>query len=373
MKKIICLLLSVMLLLSCAPAANASDGNSTVEASYLSTEKNSISAEVVEEIYSKHFVGDIASVNKSNGQKLSTEEIEKELSHIYLDIEQAQKHFEDDPNKENELYLNNLIGRMEFFEGALTERGFIFLTDEEAQQLMGMPVVFTLDMGSKPSDTSNTQYVASSISNVTLSDGTKVYWYYVTAYARSSSSRMVRNTKVTISDMAKKSDVIGARIETQVGRLVNNLYWYETVTSWKPDEMITYTGDTGTSCTYTIDATYTATPRFIWASSQSSGTFYLEAITHQMTINNRHQVNYLYQGKAQIDSQTKTHTYSTPKFNANYIPDIIKDQWENNRSSAYIECVREVRYFYKAPPITSKNKLVSTQSAPYATGYFDMN
>lgn len=261
-----------------ASALDVDSSDDSIQASF-EVEKEQVSAEIVEGIFANHALPATASIDAVSEQELSTDDIDRELSHIYIDIERAQENYLADPTSGNESALNQLIQRKDFLENTLKSRGFIFLTDDEAQQLLGASSRAT---GSKPADTDNTRYVASSILSVTLSDNTKVKYYYVTAYAESTDSNMVRRALIEMDKAGaeKVADFIDALVETYVGKLVGTAASLVKGVAWLPYEMLTYSDDINISCSYTIQATYTTTPRFIWALSESLGNYQLEGVTH---------------------------------------------------------------------------------------------
>lgn len=373
MKKIVSLFLSLAMIFTLSIPASALDVDSSddpIQTSF-GVEKAQVSAEIVEEIFANHALSTTTSIDIASEQELSTDDIDNELSHIYIDIERARKDYLADSTSGNEFTLSQLIQRKDFLENTLKSRGFIFLTDNEAQQLLGASSRAT---GSKPADTDNTQYAVSPILSVTLSDKTEVKYYYVTAYAESTDSNMVRRALIEMDKAGAKkiADFIDALVETYVGKLVGTAASLVKGVAWLPYEMLTYSDDISISCSYTVQATYTTTPRFIWALSESLGNYQLEGVTHSTYIEDHHAMTYVHGGKSHTDSHNSNYTRRTDLYSKPGT--IVKNQWETYAPKAYAEIVENIKYYYqKDEDKPSTKKLVKTERVPYAVSYMDMN
>lgn len=368
MKKFASLFLAVVLTFSMIVPASAT--SAPRKSRSIADDIPKTPVETVDAIFDNHAVPPTNSANTISESQLSSDEIDEELSHIYLDIYYAEEAFASNPTAENEATLNALIDRKDLLEQTMTQRGFVFLTDSETKSLLGD--VSGAD-GTPPPDTENTRYVAAPYRYVTLSDGFKVKYFYVTAYAESPNSNMVRQTIVEMSD---RNSVIGdfssSLIETYVGKIIGELISKIPGASWLPYEMLSPGVSDDITCAYSIKATYTTTPRFIWSLSDSLDYYLLDGVTHQTKIEDHHMMTYTNNGVSKTDDQNVYYTRTTDGWNKSH--DIVKKQWETYAPKPHYEYAQNVEYYYQSDENDpSSRKRVASEKVPYAISYLDMN
>lgn len=380
MKRIMCVFLSIILLVSLTSTAFAtqtSQQNSAYTSYYCNTEKESVSADIVDTIINAHAQASPLSTNavsSSSENILSDDDIDKELTHIYLDIDVAQQTFNDDPSLENQNIITALIERKDFLEATLSSRGYIFLSDDEAKMLMGSVLLTTSEEAPTPptpTETSNTRYVMSDVKKIKLSDDAYHYYYYVTAYAKSTNSNMVA-APIIAMNVDKLQFYLNALAETYIGKFVSEALSYVSILAWAPYEIVGATPDLTAPCSYTVDALYTTTPRFVWLYSETYHNYYLEGILHTTNIADHHVMRYTSNGLSEIKSYDENYSFVSPLYQRPV--NVIKKQWNSDLGHTYIEYVRDVEYYYQSDENKpSTRKLVSTQTAPYAYATYCMN
>lgn len=368
MKKFMSLFLAMILscsLIIPAMATSASNQNRTIDNS-----TTKMSVETVDAIFAHHATAHTANVNVISEAILPSSEIDEELSHIYLDIYYAEENFSSVPTPENKSTLTTLIDRKDFLEQTMEQRGFIFLSDAEAQSMLGD--VSGAD-GTPPPNTQYTSYVASPYKYVTLSDGSKVKYFYVTAYAQSPYSNMVRQTVVQLS---KRKSVIGdflnSVIQTYVGKIIGSAVSLIPGASWAPYEMLSPGVSNDITCDYSIKATYTTTPRFIWSLSDSLHYYLLDGVTHQTKIEDHHMIVYTKNGASHTDDHNVYYTKTTDGWT--HSDSIVKNQWETYAPKPHFEYAENVDYYHKFDKNDpDSEQLVASEKVPYAISYMDMN
>lgn len=379
-KQAMCVFLCVAFLFSMSSTAFAVDEpihDSAFTSYHSNTAKESVSADAVNMIIEAHTqpsTRTIGSLSLPSESELSNEAIDSELRHIYLDIDLAEKTFTSNPSAKNKAVLNALIERKDFLEATLTNRGFIFLSDDEANMLMGSSAQTASITGAPtpptPTDTVNTRYVMSELKVINLDD-TPLYWYYVTAYAKTVNSSMV-SMPIIAMDADETQFYLSALIETYIGKFVSELLSYSKIISWAPYEMIGASPDLEAPCSYTIDAVYTTTPRFVWLYSEPHNTYYLEGILHTTNIEDHHVMRYTSNGFSEVESHDENYTYVSPKYNRPV--NVIKNQWNSGATTTYIEFVQDVKYYFQPDEDNENTKeLVATKVAPYAYATYCMN
>lgn len=369
MKKFLSSLLAMAMMFSLSVPAFAA--SSPHKSRSISDDIPKTSVETIEAIYSNHAVPNVNSTNTISESELSSSEIDNELSHIYLDIYYAKEAYSANPTPENELALATLVDRKNLLEQTMEQRGYIFLTDAEAQALVSDPSGAD---GTPPPDTENTRYSASPYDYVKLSDGFKVKYFYVTAYAMSPNSNMVR--EANLIEVSDKNSVIGdfvnSIIETYIGKIIGEVIDLIPGASWFPYEMLTPGASNDLSCSYTIKPTYTTTPRFIWSLSDSLDYYLLDGVTHSTNIEDHHMMVYTENGFSHTEKKDVYYTQTTDGWK--YSRDIVKNQWETYAPKPHFEYAENVDYYYQFDENDpDSEKFIASERVPYAISYLDMN
>lgn len=368
MKKYFSLFLAVVMAFSIIVPTSAASASR--ESRSIADDIPKTPAETVDAIFDNHTVCPTNSSNTISESQLSTDDIDEELSHIYLDIYYAEESFASNPTAENEANLTALIDRKDLLEQTMTQRGFIFLSDDETKSLLGD--ISGAD-GTPPPDTNNTRYVAAPYSYVTLSDGFRVKYFYVTAYAESPNSNMVRQTMIQMSDSESViGDFVNSLIQTYIEKSISAAVSLVPGVSWSPYELLFPSSDDDIYCDYSIKATYTTTPRFIWSLSDSLDYYLLDGVTHQTEIEDHHMILFTENGTSHTEPHDEYYTRTTDGWNNS--GGIVKDQWETYAPKPHFEYPQHVNYYYQADENNPNSKiLVASEKVPYAISYMDMN
>lgn len=316
--------------------------------------------------------GDELSVDSSSLQTgLTVDEIDQELSLIYIQLDEALKELKVDRCEENLIKVAELSARIKQLESDMEKYGFTFLSETDVEQLMGASMAEPSAVPDPPSitDTKNARFAVSPVYTATLSSGEKIPYYYVTAYNKNTSSNLVSMPSIPINKN-RMSDFLDAFIKTYVAKIVSSaVSAYSMVLNWAPYEMITYSSVTQASATYTVEAVYTSTARFIWAYSEYAGQYYHEATVHRTNIANHHVIRYSANGKSQIDSADENYTVSTDHYSSP--GQLVKERWENDIASIEVERVANVKYYYQKDSKSAK-ELVQSVAVPYVSFYIEL-
>lgn len=293
MKKCVALILALMLMLSCSVTTYASA--SEIEGATVSEDLNDTRLSVDPSVVNQILGSSVAACSEETSSGLTVEQIDEELSHLYLDLENANKICELENNEENRERVAEITDRIQMLESDMQQYGFKFLTDAEAAALLGVSNVSAASIYDEPPanwNTQNARVVVSSVLTVTLSTGEEIPYYYVTAYNTTSDSNLVYEPSIPI-EKETIGDFIDALIQTYAAKIVGSVISsYSKVLEWLPYEMITYQNIPSAAADYTVEAVYTTTARWIWAYSEYGGRYYQEATVHKTSIANHHVMRY---------------------------------------------------------------------------------
>ena len=323
--------------------------------------KQSVAPSVVNSIFSKYPMqiseGAVLSENE-----ISTMDAESELSTLYIKEYLATNNYNENPTSDNLHLLNSIVERINVIENTLKNRGQIFLSPEDAQVLMGENIS-TYVVGDKPSDTANTQFVATTISNITMSDGTVVPYYYVTAYSKTTSSYMVSMPTIDMGSNYNLTTFAAKVINLYANKIIASVISQIKYFSWLPYELIQSSSPQAIS-NYTIESVYTSTPRFIWAYSNTFNQYYLEGVTHMVDVADHHVIRSTKNGKSYVDSRDNSRTFYCDNY---YTPSVIvTSQYNTNNPNLHLERIDDIKY-------EDNGTIVATRKVPYATKYASLN
>lgn len=338
----------------------------------LDAERASVDPVVVEQILESGICAYNEDVAVSG---LTVDEIDEELSHIYLDLEKATMECEKVDSEENRNKLMAINDRIQMLEADLQQYGFKFLSDAEAAALLGISDVSTASVYDEPPanwNTQNARVVVSSVNTVTLSTGEEIPYYYVTAYNTTNDSNLVSMPTIPIEAKNTFGDFVNALIQTYAAKVVGaTIGAYSKVLEWLPYEMITYTNaPAAAAADYTVEAVYTSTARWIWAYSEYGGRYYHEATVHRTSVANHHVIRYSYNGVSRVDSEDENYMVYTPHFSSPGA--LVKERWENGETSILLERVANIKYYYKQNE-NATQELVQSVAVPYLQYAIELN
>lgn len=304
---------------------------------------------------------------------LSMEQIDAELSYLYLELEQATLACADKNSDENRNRVERISSSIQMLEADLQQYGFKFLNNQEAAALLGISDVSPASIYDEPPanwNTQNARVVVSPVYSVTLSTGEVIPYYYITAYNTTTNSNLVDKPSIPI-EKDTVGDFLSALVQTYAAKIAGAFVGqYTKVLEWLPYEMITYNNIPSAAADYTVEAVYTSTPRWIWAYSEYGGRYYHEATVHRTSIANHHVIRYSYNGNSKIDSDDENYTVSTQHFSS--VAALVKERWENGETSILLERVANVKYYYKEDA-SSTAELVQSVPVPYLQYAIELN
>lgn len=332
----------------------------------------SVSRDTIEEIYANHATEQSASHRNTELTGISADEVFEKLGVVYLKIENARTNYENSPTEDNRSALDALIEEQEYCENILTSQGFVFLTQEEVDTIFGISNTLPLlDTPTKPNDTKNHRFALSATYS-TRANGRVVKYFYVTATPLTTSSYM---HKSYVIDMVKNSTVakyVGALAEVYASKITGSVVAaVHPVLSWLPYEMLSFNPNQNITAKsdYQIRASFTSTPRFVWAGYEDDYRYYLEGTLHSTSVSEVHTIVSVVNGKTITDVDTKDYIETTEHYYTSEVSDFVVYQYEEG--STAIQEKNKFEYFFKDQ---NGNKVrCSSITAPWAGDYFDLN
>lgn len=323
---------------------------------------------------------DINTPRSSELTEVSAHDLEEELSHIYLEIESAKLQFEEAPTNENKAIVENLESRLSMIKLELESRGYIFLSPEEAAIIMGESTsseveLTDVDTRPIPSDTSNTDYVASTLRSTTLSDGRTINYFYVLAYAKSVNSNLYSDVVVT-KPVDKFANLVDALFEIYTYKVIAwAISSVEQISflQWVPYELFSTdldnVADVAAECR--LEAQYTTTTKFIWSYSEIGNTYILDGALNRTDIDEVRKVRGTQSGNNYSYTADEAHYMFYPNnyYNEDYV---VRYQWENSMPTVFLEYIGHRDHYYKETDNSPLEYLGRTE-IPYAERYYDLN
>lgn len=310
----------------------------------------SVSQATIEQIYANHATEQSASRKNTELTDISTDNIFEKLSVVYLKIEKARTNCESSPAEDNRSTLGALIEEQEYYENILTSRGFVFLTQEEVDTIFGITNISPmLDTPTKPSNTNNHRFALS------------------TTYSSTHESYVI--------DIVKNDTVaryIGALAEVYASKISGTIIAaVSPVLSWLPYEMLSFDPNLHTKAEsdYQIRASFTLTPRFVWAGYEDDFRYNLEGTLHSTSVSEAHSIVSVINGKTITDVGTKDYTETTEHYYTAEVSDFVVYQYEEG--STAIQEKNKFEYFFEDED--GNRSRCSSITAPWAGDYFSLN
>lgn len=368
-KRFVSMLLALAMCMGLAVPGFAAENSDEEIVADFACDAMTVSADVVDAVFSNHQIS--LAANNVDFCELSDIDIETELASLYLKIDKAKKGLLNS-SENSEADLESLVARKDYLEKVYESRGYIFLTDEEAQQLMGVSNVSPYAVGDKPNDTKNTRFVASEIDYAPLSDGSRVRFYTVTATPLTIENNNMVKTEIVRLNAKTVGDLKNALFETYVSKTVGYVASKVSVLSWLPYEMLINKNNMELNCSAYVDAALVSTAKFIWTYSETLNRYTLTAVTHNTAIENINNTKEVRNGAPYTTSKTQRYYAASPYY---AVPKgLIRDIWDNKKPSPHIEYCAEVKYYYTPDENKPSSKeLVKTLTAPYALNYYSLN
>lgn len=341
------------------------------------TEKVHADSAAVNAIYEKYAAKPVVYDSSNPFCDTPTKEIEDELTHIYIDVTKAKATFEKEPTSINEDNYNKLVERAYNIESELKSRGFLFLTDEEAQIMLGALSPYGGEVGPRPADKEHTIFAASPIQTVTLSNGQSVPYYYVTAIARDQNGNSMCFFREDI-------DVDTSYIKEIGKATVVNVFWsmgsnllpgkkLKTVSLALIQGFIGTIPPAAKPSAYKIRPSAVATPRFIFAYSDGYKDYVLEGVSHSTSVRVVH--SFLFQANQKpLETQTEYNETIVCKY-YNNPSGLVKTQWESMAEKGIIDAVGDYDVELHSDGDIKPSNLFKTITfaLPYATSYGDLD
>ena len=280
--------------------------------------------------------------------------IEDELSQLYLQLQSPAILSQS----------TSTLDRITQLEQQLESFGFRVLDSKEASAVLGLSSGIS-PQSTPPSNwnTSSAKFIVSPLYSVTLSDGSKIPYYYVTAYNTTTSSNLVSMKTMAMKQAQPISGWAGAILRKYMAKAASFVVGkYAKYLEAFPYELIQYKTVPDTSAAYTVEAVYTSTARFFYSYNANKDKYLHEGTSHRTSVANHHVMRYSYMGKSQIDSSDESYSlYTDYYYNGDQL---VKERWENQIGSLYVETIADVKYYYKKSASASE-ELLYTVSVPH--------
>lgn len=367
MKKTICIILALVMMLSTTSVVFAAEVNNSEsyagEQKFYYSNLPKVSASFLENsIPSNNCLSEYSGKNVQ-----ASDELIDELGALYLSLERLEDEYEKSPNTD---VLNSILkmkSNIERLEEDILNTGAIELTQEQVN------IMFSdVNMGNEatrsgeycPANTSNTRFYLYGPYTISTSNDSCKY-YYVTATAISSSSSMVTHKYITMNS-DKVSQYVNAVTDVYVskvaGSIVGSLAWW---TKYLPWELLLdppkshYT----TTATYTIDADYVTNAKFVWVYSPTLSDYFLGVVLNSTSVREVHNNKYTYSGKPYGTLDEKNYTINCDNYNN--IANVTRKYWESE-ANIHIEYIKNIQYNYNGSKVTAI-------TPKHAEGYYSVN
>lgn len=332
--------------------------------------EGAVSKSVIEQIYENH-ANDMAAAQNVEGKGvLDADAIYDELGRLYLKIEQAEKDYQTAQSEKTEEILHSLIERKDLLENQLTSLGHIFLTQEEVDKVFGdTDVSPLLDTPTKPANTKNHRFALSPTYSTTA-NGKTVKFYYVTATPLTTSSTMHESYNIDIMENGYAKKFIGALVEVYASKITAAAIAAVSVPlSWAPYEMLSYTPNSTARSDYQIRASFTSTPRFVWAGYEDDFMYYREGSFHSTSVSEVHTIVSVMNGKTITDTEQKDFTETTEHYTYSEIKAFVR--WQYEEGSVMVLEKNKFEYYFEDED--GNRTECASQVAPYAADYSYLN
>lgn len=351
---------------------SVSAGNISKDELDASIAASSVSQDTIEQIYANHTAEQAVSQRNMVFTDISTDEVFETLGVIYLEIEKAQENYDSSPTADNRNTLDALIESQANYENILTARGFVFLTQEEVDTIFGISnITPMLDTPTKPKDTSNHRFALSATYS-TRANGKVVKYFYVTATPLSTSSLMYKSYVIDIAKNSTVAKYIDALVEVYASKITGTVVAaIKPVLSWLPYELLSFNPNENTTAKsdYQIRASFTSTPRFVWAGYENDTRYYLEGTLHSTSVSEVHTIVSVVNGKTITDVKKKDYIESTEHYSLSEVNDFVIYQYEEG--STAIQEKNKFEYYFEDS--NGKRTKCSTITAPWASDYNSLN
>lgn len=369
MRRILCIMLSVVLVCATSVTLYASDLTTFSyqygEQKYINNRDciPSISADYIESIVGHCPKAQICSDEQVNA---SNKMLEK-LSMLYLAVEQS----ENDLRRREDVVLSKAVSEMKKeiaeLEKKILDDGAILLTDDQVKTMfadVNMGNSHTRNGVYQPPDTENTTYYLYGPYTINTNAGACTY-YYVSAIAQKAASNMWSSYFIPMNE-GRISGFIDSVVDIYVGKVAGDVVGNVLpVVNYFPWELLMEKPTThySTSATYTISTQCVTNVRFVWCYSPTMYEYFLGLVLNSTSVREVHDIQYVHQGVPYGEVDTTTYTLYCDNYE--YVRNAVSQYWEGyeNMHLAYID---PIKYFYN-------NAVVTTIRPAYAQGYYHMN
>lgn len=370
MKKLLSIILVISMVCAFSSPVYAVGEDSSDSVAVEKSQESAVSKDIIEQIYKNHATNMVVPQNMERQDPLNTDAIYEELSRIYLEIEQAEEDYQAARSEETKEVLQGLIERKNLLENQLTSLGHIFLTQGETDAIFGVTdTVPLLDEPTKPDDTSNHRYTLSPTYSLTI-DGKTVKFFYVTAIPLSTDSTMHESHNIDIMKDGSAKKFTGALLEVYVSKIVAAAVAAISIpVSWLPYEMLSFTPTEKVKSDYQIHASYTSTPRFVWAGYVDDFMYYLEGTFHSTSVSETHVITSVVNGKTITDRAINDYTEVTKHYSYAEIREFVTDQYTEGGGTVIEK--NEFTYYFTDDE-GNKSECASVMG-PFTADYFYLN
>ena len=363
-KKFASMFLALAMCLPLAAPAWAKESGS-ISSNEDETHAEMISSSVLEQIYESHSHDSCMQV-VSTLSNISVDEIYEEISHIYLDIEEAQRKYNESKLDADYRTLSSLVKRKDELEQELVAQGHIFLSNAEVDILFGNGVSPCLNGPEKPADTANHKYTLSPVISL-IENGKYLKYFYVTAIPQTTKSGLHTSYVLDILNSTPCKDLWAAFVEIEVSKGIGMVLgkW-----SFVPYELLSFTPNQTAKSDVQIRASYTSTARFVWMSSPGNANdsflYSHEGTFHSTSVSEVRTVVTVQNGTTITDTSQKDYTAESEHFSTNKIGQFVHDHFVNGEDGTFILEINVFEYYY----VPDKNKpeekiLCKRVSGPY--------